>query len=87
VGKSIQKLASVTRVGFDLAKRVFQVHVVGANGEIVVAFKLDFFSELSPVCGRNETVPVGPSLGAAIADAWLRSEADPARACEALRAA
>jgi hypothetical protein len=52
MGKSFQKLSSVTRVGLDLAKRVFQVHAVDANGEIVAARKLargrlvDFFSEL-----------------------------------------
>ena len=40
MGKSIQKLSSVTRVGLDLAKRVFQVHAVEAKGEIVVARKL-----------------------------------------------
>ena len=28
MGKSIQKLSSVTRVGLNLAKRVFQVHAV-----------------------------------------------------------
>jgi transposase len=55
MGKSIQKLCSVTRVGLDLAKKVFQVHAVDANGEIVVARKLarsrlaGFFSEL-PRC-------------------------------------
>ena len=31
MGKSIQKLSSVTRVGLDLAKKVFQVHAVGVN--------------------------------------------------------
>jgi transposase len=40
MGESIQKLSSVTRIGLDLAKKVFQVHVVDANGEIVVARKL-----------------------------------------------
>src|SRR6516162_8519853 len=55
MGKSIQKLSSVTRVGLDLAKKVFQLHGVDANGEIVVARKLargrlvGFFSEL-PRC-------------------------------------
>ena len=55
MGKSIQKLSSVTRVGLDLAKKVFQVHAVDANGEIVVARNLarsrlvGFFSEL-PRC-------------------------------------
>ena len=40
MGKSVQKLSSVTRLGLDLAKKVFQVHAVDANGEIVVARKL-----------------------------------------------
>ena len=55
MGKSIQKLSSVTRLGLDLAKKIFQVHAVDANGEVVVARKLargrlvGFFSEL-PRC-------------------------------------
>jgi hypothetical protein len=54
MGKSIRNLSTVTRVGLDLAKRVFQVHVVEAKGEIVVARKLTrsqlipFFAELPP---------------------------------------
>jgi hypothetical protein len=34
------EVGSVTRVGLDLAKRVFQVHAVDARGEIVVPRKL-----------------------------------------------
>ena len=37
MGKSIRNLTAVTRVGLDLAKRVFQVHAVEAKGEIVMA--------------------------------------------------
>jgi transposase len=54
MGKSIGNFGSVTRVGIDLAKRVFQVHAVDAGGEVVVARKLTrgrlvaFFSELPP---------------------------------------
>src|ERR1700722_2193238 len=40
MGRSIRNLSTVTRVGLDLAKRVFQVHAVEAKGEIVVARKL-----------------------------------------------
>jgi transposase len=40
MGKSSRNLSTVTRVGLDLAKRVFQVHAVEAKGEIVVARKL-----------------------------------------------
>jgi Transposase len=53
-GKSIRNLSTVTQVGLDLKKRVFQVHAVEAKGEIVVARKLTrsqlipFFAELPP---------------------------------------
>jgi transposase len=53
-GKSITKLSSVTRVGLDLAKNVFQIHAVDAKGEIVARRKLRrsrltaFFAELPP---------------------------------------
>ena len=55
MGKCIRNLATVTRVGLDLAKNAFQVHAVDAKGEIVVARKLTrgrlvaFFAEL-PRC-------------------------------------
>src|SRR5271169_3783291 len=63
MGKSIQKLSSVTRVRLDLAKRVFQVHAVDANGEIVAARKLargrlvGFFSELPRCVVAMEACP------------------------------
>jgi transposase len=37
MGKSITDLSSVTTVGLDLAKHVFQVHGVDASGRVVVA--------------------------------------------------
>jgi transposase len=55
--KSSRNFLTVTRVGLDLAKRVFQVHAVGAKEEIVVARKLTrsqlipFFAELAPCVG------------------------------------
>ena len=55
MGKSIRNLSTVTRVGLDLAKRVFQVHAVDAKGEIIAVRKMTrgrlivFFSEL-PAC-------------------------------------
>jgi transposase len=54
MGKSIENLRSVTRVGLDLAKNVFQVHGVDAKGELVLARKLrragvlGFFGKLAP---------------------------------------
>jgi transposase len=52
MGKSIRNFATVTRVGLDLAKRVFQVHAVLSKGEIVVARKL----------ARNQLVPFFAAL-------------------------
>ena len=40
MGKPILNLSTVTRVGLDLAKRVFQIHTLDAKDEIVVARKL-----------------------------------------------
>jgi len=37
MGKSNIDLSSVTTVGLDLAKHVFQVHCVDASGRVVVA--------------------------------------------------
>ena len=52
--KTTESLARVTRIGLDLAKTVFQVHGVGAQGEVVIARKLrrgrmlEFFGRLAP---------------------------------------
>ena len=52
MGKSIINLSSVTTVGLDLAKHVFQVHCVDASGRVVVAKAirrnrlLEFFASL-----------------------------------------
>ena len=54
MGKSITDLSSVTTVGLDLAKHVFQVHGVDASGRVVVAKAirrnklLEFFASLPP---------------------------------------
>ena len=55
MGKSISDFSSVTTVGLDLAKHVFQVHCVDASGRVVVAKPirrnklLEFFASL-PRC-------------------------------------
>jgi transposase len=54
MGKSITDLSSVTTVGLDLAKHVFQVHGVDASGRVVIAKAirrnklLEFFASLAP---------------------------------------
>ena len=71
MGKSITDLSSVTTVGLDLAKHVFQVHGVDALGRVVVAKPirrnklLEFFASLPPcLVGLEEYLRVGASLGA-----------------------
>jgi transposase len=55
MGKSITDLSSVTTVGLDLAKHVFQVHAIDAFGRVIVAKALrrkdvlSFFAQL-PKC-------------------------------------
>jgi transposase len=72
MGKSIRNLSTVTRVGLDLAKRVFQVHAVEAKGEIVVARKLTrsqlipFFAELPPCVVAMEACSSGHHWGRAL---------------------
>ena len=52
MGKSITDLSSVTTVGLDLAKNVFQVHGVDGSGRVAVAKAirrnklLEFFASL-----------------------------------------
>ena len=54
MGKSIRNLSSVTVVGLDIAKNVFQVHGVDAAGAVVVAKAVrrgavaGFFASLPP---------------------------------------
>jgi hypothetical protein len=52
MGKSIGNFAAVTRVGLDLAKKVFQAHAIDAEGEIVVARQAPG-SRLRAVAGRR----------------------------------
>jgi transposase len=54
MGKARVDLRSVTTVGLDLAKHVFQIHAVDADGKIVIATALrrrdvlSFFDALPP---------------------------------------
>ena len=60
MGKSITDLSSVTTVGLDLAKHVFQVHGVDASGRVIVAKALRrkdvlaFFAQLPECLGRAD---------------------------------
>ena len=90
--KSIRNLSAVTRVGLDLAKRVFQVHAVEAKGEIVVARKLTrsqlipFFAELPPCVVAREACSSGHHWGRALIELGHEVRLISARSCEALHA-
>ena len=76
MAKSITDLSSVTTVGLDLAKHVFQVHGVDASGRVVVAKAirrnklLEFFASLPPPPCRARGLRVGAPLGARTGRAW-----------------
>ena len=50
MGKSIRKFAAVTRVGIDLAKKIFQVHAVDAKVRVRLCCRL---------CCVNVAKPLG----------------------------
>ena len=74
MGKSIRNFAAVTRVGLDLAKKVFQVHAIDAKSEIVVVRKLArgrlvaFFAELPPCVVAMEACSSAHNWGRALID-------------------
>ena len=86
MGKSITDLSSVTTVGLDLAKHVFQVHGVDASGGVVNAIRhkrlLEFFVRCR-VAWSGSSLRVGTSLGARTDQAWP-SGAHASGLCEAV---
>ena len=72
IGKSIRNLSPVTRVGLDLAERVFQIHTLDAKGGIVAARKLTrsqllpFFATLPPCVVAMEACASGHHWGRAL---------------------
>src|SRR5262245_29639365 len=72
----------ITTIGLDLAKHVFQVHGVDAQGSPVLRKQLRrgqvlaFFSRISTLCGRVGSVRDGALLGSRAGRAWARGAAD-----------
>jgi hypothetical protein len=76
MGKAAENLTQVTRIGLDLAKTVFQVHGVGAEGEVVTARKLRRgtmlgFSAGSRPVSRRWRLAVRRIIGAASSWRWV----------------
>ena len=75
-------MGEVTTMGLDLAKHVFQVHGVDAEGATVLrkrlrrAQVLAFFSRLAALRGWDGGVWDGALLGAGVARAWPRGATD-----------
>jgi hypothetical protein len=71
-------MGEVTTIGLDLAKHVFQVHGVDADGATVLRKQLRrvqvlaFFSRLPPCLVGLGGVRDGTLLGAGVARAWPR---------------
>jgi hypothetical protein len=76
MGKSIRNLSTVTRVGLDLAKRVFQVHAVEAKGEIVVGRKLTRSQPDATAPHSTLRIPVAPPRATAPRAHLERSRGD-----------
>ena len=63
MGKSFIDTSSVTRVGLDLARRVFRIHAVDATGLVVIAHSvnrrtlLKFFDALPQSSWRWRPAP------------------------------
>ena len=75
MGKSITDLSSVTTVGLDLAKHVFQVHAIGAFGRVIVAKdqaqgRTVLLRPVTGVSCRDGSLRFGASLGARADQAW-----------------
>ena len=86
-------MEEVAVVGIDLAKSVFQVHGVDAQGQVVVRRRLSrskllaFFAEAAALPDRHGDLRQRQLLGAAAHRAGPRGAADAAAVCEALREA
>jgi len=84
---------TITTLGIDLAKSVFQLHGVDADGVVVLRKKmrrgavLDFLGKLDPCQIGMEACATSHYWAREIAALGHDVHADPARLCEALRKA
>ena len=86
-------MQTITTIGLDIAKSVFQVHGVDAGGQVVVRrqlkrrYVLMFFQKLSPVSGRYRSLRLGAPLVTRAPGTWSHRPATAASLREALRQA
>ena len=85
MGKAKVNLNSVTTVGLDLAKHVFQIHAVDVDGRIVITSALRrkgrvlFLRLSSALRHRFRSLQFSPSLGSRIGQTRSRRPADAAQ--------
>ena len=83
-------MQTITTVGFDIAKSVFQVHGVDAEGKVLLRrqlkrrYVLAFFEKLSPLPRRHRSLCLVTPLVARAAGVWPHRSPDAAGLCEAL---
>ena len=83
-------MQTVTTIGLDIAKSVFQVHGVDAGGQVIIRrqlkrrYVLAFFQKLPPVSGRHRSLRVLAPLVTRAAGTWSHRAADAAGLREAL---
>ena len=85
-------MQTITTIGLDIAKSVFQVHGVDAGGQVIVRRQLKrrsvlaFFQKLPPCLVGIEACLISPLVARTPGTRSYRS-ADAAGLCEALRQA
>ncbi len=86
-------MQTITTIGLDIAKSVFQVHGVDADGQVVIRrqlkrrYVLAFFEKLPPLPSRHRGLCVVTPLVARAAGARPYGATDAAGLREALRQA
>ena len=86
-------MQTITTIGLDIAKSVFQVHGVDAAGQVVIRrqlkrrYVLTFFQKLSPCLVGIEACASSHHWSRETPGAWSYRAIDAAGLCEALRQA
>ena len=83
-------MQTITTIGLDIAKSVFQVHGVDAEGKVIFRrqlkrrYILAFFEKLPPCLVGIEACALVASLVARTPGTWSHRSPDAAGLCEAL---
>jgi transposase len=84
-------MQTITTIGLDIAKSVFQVHGVDADGQVIIRRQLKrrtvltFFQKLPPLPGRHRSLCLVAPLVTRAQSAWPYRAIDATGLREALR--